>query len=242
MALIFCLECGKEYSDKANACPNCGCPTFENVPLEKDAYGTTNIQHNANGLATELDENRIDILNLYRKGNFLEEYINKCKSKNTVINAEDINSKLNYLVEVYPKGKCSKCNNEILLCDKCCSYCGVKNELFISENNEKNEEIVIDTKNFRKSIKATSLLDILNENQSLIKSRKEELKMQGIAHCPKCLSSSLSASKKGFGIGKAIIGATLLMNPIGLIGGNLGAKKIRITCLNCGYQYWAGKR
>lgn len=27
MALIKCTECGKEFSDKADACPNCGCPT-----------------------------------------------------------------------------------------------------------------------------------------------------------------------------------------------------------------------
>ena len=26
MALIKCEDCGKEFSDKANACPNCGCP------------------------------------------------------------------------------------------------------------------------------------------------------------------------------------------------------------------------
>lgn len=26
MALIKCPECGKEVSDKASACPNCGCP------------------------------------------------------------------------------------------------------------------------------------------------------------------------------------------------------------------------
>jgi uncharacterized membrane-anchored protein len=26
MALIDCLECGKKMSDKAKACPNCGCP------------------------------------------------------------------------------------------------------------------------------------------------------------------------------------------------------------------------
>lgn len=26
MALIKCMECGKEYSDRASACPNCGCP------------------------------------------------------------------------------------------------------------------------------------------------------------------------------------------------------------------------
>lgn len=27
MALIICFECGKEFSDKAMSCPNCGCPT-----------------------------------------------------------------------------------------------------------------------------------------------------------------------------------------------------------------------
>lgn len=26
MALIKCAECGKEFSDRADACPNCGCP------------------------------------------------------------------------------------------------------------------------------------------------------------------------------------------------------------------------
>ena len=29
MTLIKCPECGKEFSDKAQACPNCGCPTSE---------------------------------------------------------------------------------------------------------------------------------------------------------------------------------------------------------------------
>ena len=29
MALIICSECGKEFSNKAVACPNCGCPTVE---------------------------------------------------------------------------------------------------------------------------------------------------------------------------------------------------------------------
>jgi len=30
MALIACPECGKEFSDKAPACPGCGCPTQPN--------------------------------------------------------------------------------------------------------------------------------------------------------------------------------------------------------------------
>ena len=38
MALIKCSECGKEFSDKASACPNCGCPTSEMVesPIAED--------------------------------------------------------------------------------------------------------------------------------------------------------------------------------------------------------------
>lgn len=31
MALIICSECGKEFSDKAPSCPNCGCPTIESL-------------------------------------------------------------------------------------------------------------------------------------------------------------------------------------------------------------------
>lgn len=31
MALIICSECGKEYSNKAKACPNCGAPTETQV-------------------------------------------------------------------------------------------------------------------------------------------------------------------------------------------------------------------
>lgn len=29
--LIKCVECGKEISDKSEACPNCGCPTSESI-------------------------------------------------------------------------------------------------------------------------------------------------------------------------------------------------------------------
>lgn len=38
MALIKCTECGKEVSDKASACPNCGCP------IEATSNGTVRIK------------------------------------------------------------------------------------------------------------------------------------------------------------------------------------------------------
>ena len=67
---------------------------------------------------------------------------------------------------------------------------------------------------------------------------KKKRYQNGIACCPKCGSTSLTANKKGFGVGKAVIG-TAVAGPIGLVAGNKGAKKVRITCLNCGNQWWA---
>lgn len=42
MSLIKCKECGKEYSNKANACPNCACPTSYNEEA-KDKQEMDNI-------------------------------------------------------------------------------------------------------------------------------------------------------------------------------------------------------
>lgn len=37
MALIKCTECGKEISDKALTCPNCGCPCVPSQPVSGKA-------------------------------------------------------------------------------------------------------------------------------------------------------------------------------------------------------------
>jgi hypothetical protein len=41
MALINCKECGKEVSDKATACPNCGAPIDNYITATKDVKGST---------------------------------------------------------------------------------------------------------------------------------------------------------------------------------------------------------
>lgn len=35
MSLIICKECDSEYSDNANACPKCGCPTINNIAINR---------------------------------------------------------------------------------------------------------------------------------------------------------------------------------------------------------------
>lgn len=58
--------------------------------------------------------------------------------------------------------------------------------------------------------------------------------------CPKCNSNQLTANKKGFGVGKALVGGVLL-GGVGLLGGFVGSGRVKITCLKCGYTWTAGK-
>lgn len=51
MALIICSECGKEYSDKAFACPNCGNPTHTTatpIPTQNQPQYATATQYQMN--------------------------------------------------------------------------------------------------------------------------------------------------------------------------------------------------
>jgi Ni,Fe-hydrogenase I cytochrome b subunit len=41
MAMIKCEDCGKEYSDKASKCPNCGCPNPNLSDEDRDVVYTT---------------------------------------------------------------------------------------------------------------------------------------------------------------------------------------------------------
>jgi len=54
---------------------------------------------------------------------------------------------------------------------------------------------------------------------------------QGIV-CPSCHSTQVTAGKKGFGIGKAVVGGVLL-GPVGLLAGFIGSKNMEFFCLSC---------
>lgn len=59
--------------------------------------------------------------------------------------------------------------------------------------------------------------------------------------CPKCGSDQITANKKGFSAGKAVVGG-LLTGGIGLAAGAIGSGKIKITCLNCGHEFKPGEK
>ncbi len=58
--------------------------------------------------------------------------------------------------------------------------------------------------------------------------------------CPKCGSTQIVANSSGFGVGKAAVG-TLLLGPVGLLGGFIGSKKMKVICISCGCQWQPGR-
>lgn len=61
MALIKCTECGKVFSDKADKCPNCGCPVSKMDNPEKiteiDSDGSQNVVADSNSSMPESETN-----------------------------------------------------------------------------------------------------------------------------------------------------------------------------------------
>jgi len=51
--------------------------------------------------------------------------------------------------------------------------------------------------------------------------------------CPRCNSSLIEYNKKGFGLGKAVVGG-VIAGGVGLLAGFLGSSKIKANCLSCG--------
>ncbi len=54
--------------------------------------------------------------------------------------------------------------------------------------------------------------------------------------CPKCSSSNIEVGKKGFGLGKAALGA-IVLGPGGLLAGLHGRKNAELHCLSCGKKW-----
>lgn len=90
-------------------------------------------------------------------------------------------------------------------------------------------------------VKAQASLEV-SEGPRIAKQRIKANKKNGVACCPKCGSTSLSANKRGYSFVKGGLGATIGASTgvgaiIGLGAGNIGSKKVVVTCLNCGHKW-----
>jgi len=99
--------------------------------------------------------------------------------------------------------------------------------MFYKGSNEKVEEVL---KFFSEKVKLTEAKEINKEDQNKSKTKAQN----DVVCCPKCGSTQITANKRGFSVGKAVL--------LGGIGGFIGKNKIEITCLKCGYSWKAGKK
>lgn len=60
--------------------------------------------------------------------------------------------------------------------------------------------------------------------------------------CPKCKSTQIHASKKGFSVGKAVIGTLTGGILLGAVTGSIGKDKLFLTCLKCNNQFKIGEK
>jgi len=114
-------------------------------------------------------------------------------------------------------GKCNECGAEFTWDEdanhlNATNYFEEKKSSYSTKNNELTDFIKVDP----------------IDNNSLIT-------------CPRCGSTQISADKKGFSVGKAVAGVALA-GGVGVVAGGIGAKKVIVTCLNCGKQWKAGKQ
>lgn len=154
---------------------------------------------------------------------------------------------------ILSKYVCLKCGEQlpknVLTCPKCGER--VPNDknldrdmLYCPECEGLNEIGSFTCVHCGRKYKAAELLScIIKENNSDEKqppkkaTEKIEKKDDNQAHCPRCGSTSLSANKKGFGVGRATVGTLAFGLVPGLLIGGAGSKKIEVTCLKCGKKF-----
>jgi transcription elongation factor Elf1 len=83
----------------------------------------------------------------------------------------------------------------------------------------------------------------LEEARKQTEQQRQQLRLQRkqydeMMKCPRCGSTSLSGNKKGYGVGKGVVGAAIF-GPLGLVAGNIGSGKVMVTCMKCGYKFRA---
>lgn len=151
----------------------------------------------------------------------------------------------------HPVKICPNCGDMLLPQAKKCPTCGtsVKQAPVLDRNNTVEIESAISQVPHPKSGVKPKWQASLDAKEALWSKEKQppkretardrikENKAHGVACCPKCGSTSLSANKKGFGIGKAAVGMALTGGLFGAVAGNIGAKKVWVTCLNCGHRW-----
>lgn len=127
--------------------------------------------------------------------------------------------------------KCPDCGFEATDYERVCPICNaplkgitIESDLPIKEEKIKDDRPVKSNPDWYAKIHAK------------MQAKREAQQEPPIPHCPKCGSTSITVMKKGFGVGKSLIGGAVA-GPVGLLAGGIGANKVQRVCINCGHKF-----
>lgn len=143
---------------------------------------------------------------------------------------------------------CTKCGKENRADSAFCGYCGNPFTSFAADRPETGEltktdmDLAYYKANLQMQQQALQMQQQeLEEARKQTEQQRQQLRLQRkqydeMMKCPRCGSTSLSGNKKGYGVGKGVVGAALF-GPLGLVAGNIGSGRVTVTCMKCGYKF-----
>lgn len=132
---------------------------------------------------------------------------------------------------------CPECSREISDKAAACPHCGCPRQFLLPET-----VCCLDCrKDFSFDDEVCPFCGLFNSQKhnwlAELEPEPEIIHQDTAVYCPKCNSkNAVMAAKKGFSVGKAVIGG-VLTGGIGLLGGFIGSKKTVITCLKCAHKW-----
>ncbi len=223
MALINCPECGKDVSDKAVACPNCGCPIqlLKNNQICERHINPIVLSTGYMRKTIESTEEEIILTSLLKKKTVISvsdiTEIKFCKATFSVLGFLTICTRTGGGLSVESEKDASVDANSIM-------FNKPLNNTFEEIANSLSQQLNVPLSSLDNSYKAEAKYQY---------DREQELKRNHVVYCPKCKSENVTYVYKKLSIGRALTGAVIAGSAGAVLGGQ-SSKKGYCKCLNCG--------
>lgn len=256
MSMIKCPECGKEISDKAISCPNCGCPSNEYSKHEIDISSSIE----SNETQKQFDKSDLVLRIDLGKTSFIEVRGDLMKVYSSIRNVTDYISNFILLYDKDTVGlPCVRFTHDALSAPirlepmPLNKNIGKIRELssILREKATVKEMNMIMSANYRtdaqkeRSIKVHEQLKQEYDNKSNRPINWDDIiERKRTAHCPRCGSTQIAYDTKKLSVGRGVVGGLVggaaggpLGEAVGITVGGLSSKKGYRVCLNCGKRW-----
>lgn len=223
---MFCVNCGTELNDNAKFCSNCGYKVGNAIEPKGDYIPKKVVPFVIRG--KEVDTIEIE--------KYAKNYGDLIKRISRVVGLSQKEVNLEYV-----KQRFDIVTSKLRIYDVLDETGNVLNGINVLEKLQNARLGAKEIPNIVKEVMSrlnceyVSKLDITYYIEKLANKHKIKGTYEGPMMCPRCGSTDLSSARKGFSGGKAVAGG-LLLGPVGIVAGGLGSNKVKIHCMNCGYN------